>query len=361
LQKIDNNLFYIKNRGNFSSIGLSYGSEIKSELTEIIDKSILSRKRQFSSISINDALATIGNGFQKNYPYLWDEMEGICTSSGISSVNFQIYLFGPALRIIIEDNGCTDIIFPDSDKGPVLGKTHDATTPKPGLAVVRSIRSDTLNHVLCVTRADGISTMTGLNDKGLAVGEASLHFYTNNKSGTVRNLLLRPVLHECDNVKEAVEFLSGHPPVTAGFHFALVDVSGNAAIVERSPTEQNVRWSTGEAIFCTNHTATPFMRKKEKSRGKEGDRNSDTRYHNMVKLTQDNHFHLSFQYLKEILTFHDKIGGICQHGDPDYQREKQSFYPLFTQRSFINIVKTCNLLVSNGPPCLNEFLEFSLD
>jgi hypothetical protein len=103
------------------------------------------------------------------------------------------------------------------------------------------------------------------------------------------------------------------------------------------------------------------VRAREKSRGSEGDRNSDARYENLTKLTTAEGFGFSLDSMGQILRFHDAKGGICQHGDPEYRGEKLEFYPMFTQRAFISMVKPRKLLVSNGNPCQNNFLEFDMD
>jgi predicted choloylglycine hydrolase len=362
MKTIEQNLFYSETSGSFYEIGLQYGSEFQSEIQNIVTASIGRLKERFNERQINKALKILTDSYQKNYPYLFEEIKGVSTGASVSLEIFTTHLFGAGINVYtFDEEGCSDIIFPSSDKGPLLGKTHDATTPEPAQAVVRIIRANqSYNDVLCISRPDGFSIMTGLNDKGLAIGESSIHFLTSNKSGTIRNLLLRPLLHECDDVNQAVEYLANHPLLTAGFHYALVDKSGNAAVVEKSPTVQNVRWSKGKVIFCTNHCATPFMRKKEKSRGPDGDRNSDMRFDNMKKFTSDKDIEFSFDSLKTILTSHDKNGGICQHGDPEYRGEKSIFYPLYTQRAFINIVHSGKLLITNGCQCQNEFLEFCI-
>ncbi len=354
-------LYYLESAGTSEQIGLKYGAELQPELEEAVRRSVDALARRFDAHHVQRAIHAMGESYRRNFPYLWDEMEAMSAGAGIPLMDLQKHIFSAGVGLFKEDeNGCTDIIFPGTDAGPLLGKTHDATSPGPGAAVIRLIRPALMNTVLCAVRVDGFSVMTGLNDKGLAIGEASIHFSSSNKSGTVRNLLLRPVLHECSNVKEAVDYLAAHQPLSAGFHFALVDESGNAAIVERSPIDQNVRWSRGEAIFCTNHTATPWVRALEKSRGPEGDRNSDARYSNLMKLTSAGNFVFSLDSMKQILRFHDPVGGICQHGDPEYKGEKREFYPMITQRAFINMAGSRKLLVTNGNQCQNDFLEFNL-
>jgi len=361
LTEVDNNLLYLESSGSFKEIGENFGKLLTHQIQQKINVSMEIVDTKYSPAIIEDSIGKLKATFKMNYPYLWEEIEGVCSGAKLRIQNFITHLFRPGISAYDDKgDGCSDIIFPESDVGPLLGKCHDATSSEAGLAIVRNIQCKTMNHVLCVTQPDGFSSTNGINNKGLSVAEASIHFHTTNESGTVRNLLMRPILHECDTVKEAVEFLREHPPVTAGFHFALVDQSGDAAIVERSPTEQNVRWSKGDPIFCTNHAATPVMRELEKSRGPEGDRNSDTRFDNLENITDANGFEQSLNSLKEVLTFHHEKGGICQHGDPDYKGDN-IFYPMFTQRAFINIVAARKILIANGPPCSTNFLEFNLN
>jgi predicted choloylglycine hydrolase len=305
LKEIEKNLFFHGSSGGFKEIGRAYGETFKECIRERTNLSVDSLSKRFSVRHLENALRKLCETFSTKFPYLWEEIEGVCAGSGVSVDAFTSHLFGPGISTVITDEeGCSDIIFPESDVGPLLAKTHDATSPEPGPAIVRLIQSKYQHDVLCVTRPDGFSTMTGLNEKGLAIGEASIHFKTQNPSGIVRNLLLRPLLHECSTVNEAVKFLQMHPPISAGFHFALVDISGEAAIVERSPVEQNVRWSKGKSIFCTNHTATPTMREKEKSRGDQGDRNSDSRYNKLKQQTSGKDQIFSLNTIIDVLTSH---------------------------------------------------------
>jgi len=358
--EVAKDLYCLETTGSSRQIGLKYAAAFQRELAKAVGISRAALAGRFEEDQIQRVVAEMSEAFRRNFPYLWDELVAISAGADIRLSDFQRQVFSAGVGPFSAEDGCTDVIFPSSDQGPLLGKTHDATSPDPGVAVVRRIHHESTYTVLCVTRIDGLSTMTGLNEKGLAIGEASIHFHSVNRTGTIRNLLVRPVLHECGNVKEAVEFLAAHPPLSAGFHFALVDASGNAAIVERSPIDQNVRWSKGEAIFCTNHAATPSVRALEKSRGPEGDRNSDARFENLKTLTSNANVEFSLGSMKEILKFHDITGSICQHGDPEYKGEQRLFYPMFTQRAFINIVKSGTLLVANGKPCQTSFMEFLL-
>ncbi|UCH09436.1 MAG: hypothetical protein JSU61_09380 [Fidelibacterota bacterium] len=360
--QIETDLFFFETAGSSDQIGRQYGQALKPQIARLVQRSVARLRERYLEPKVAAAIDQVSATFQRNYPYLWEEIVGICSGSAIPLQDYCRHLFMSALPVFESDDvGCTDILFPKSDDGPLLGKTHDATTPKGAPAVVRASYPADRHAALCSTSVDGLSTMTGVNAKGLAVGEASLHFHTSNKQGTVRNLLPRAILHECADVPEAVAFLADHPPLRFGYHFALVDVTGGAAIVERSPTKQNVRWGETGVLFCTNHTATSEMRALEKSRGELGDRNSDTRFANLQKLVSDSRFRPSLEGMKELLRFHDEDGGICQHGDPRYKGPKIEFYPMHTQRAYIDIVATKQLLVANGSPCTVPFHLFSLD
>jgi predicted choloylglycine hydrolase len=359
--QIDTDLFFFETVGSSDQIGRRYGHALKQQIAQQVERSVTRLRERYPEPKIAAVIDQVSATFQDNYPYLWDEIVGICSGSAISLRDYCWHLFMSALPVFEgEDNGCTDILFPKSDDGPLLGKTHDATTPKRAPSVVRASYPLDRHAVLCATSVDGLSTMTGVNAKGLAIGEASIHFHTSNRQGTVRNLLPRAILHECADVQEAVDFLAEHPPLRFGYHFALVDVNGQTAVVERSPTEQNVRWGETEVLFCTNHTASPEMRALERSRGELGDRNSDTRFANLQKIVADSQFQPSLEGMKELLRFHHDYGGICQHGDPSYKGPKLEFYPMHTQRAYINIVTSKQLLIANGNPCTVPFHLFNL-
>ncbi|UCD39058.1 MAG: hypothetical protein JSW54_06150 [Fidelibacterota bacterium] len=363
LTEVERDLYSLTTEGTHEEIGRQFGSALSGEIAAQVARSIARLMERHEPARIETIIETVGGNFQHDYPYLWDEIGGICSGSGVALKDYLTHLFISAVPVFESDDndGCTDVLFPKSADGPLLGKTHDATSPNRGQAVVRSINPSGGQAVLCLSGVDGLSTMTGVNAKGLAVGEASIHFHTSNRRGTVRNLLPRSILQECTNVREAVDFLADHPPLRFGYHFALVDEAGDSAIVERSPAFQSVRWGDGGILFCTNHTATPATRALEKSRGELGDRNSDTRFENLKAITTDSQFSPSLRTMKEVLQFHHEVAGICQHGDPEYAGPKVEFYPMFTQRAFINVVETRSLLIANGYPCTSEFIDFSLD
>jgi len=345
-------LIFVKTSGSPGEIGYQYGEKLKDLLVEFCKNRTSSIYKRYKKNVIINGRKELLNVMEHKFPYIVEEMRGIAEGAEISFNDYSLSVLSAGFSVVAkEGDECTNIIFKESDDGPILGKTLDGSSPtsygEP--AIIRLIKSKNGNTVLCKSGIDGIVTASGLNDKGFAAGQSSIHFFTTNPRGVIRNLLIRPLLSECFNVEEGINFLAGNPTIKSGFNFSMVDMGGNAAIMERSPTECYPRRTDGKVIFCTNHTATPFMRKLERSRGVEGDKNSDDRFENLKKITSADDFKMSLESMKKILRNHNKPGEICQHGTN-----------LYTRRAYINLVKEKKFLIAQGNPCKNDFVEFSI-
>jgi predicted choloylglycine hydrolase len=344
-------LLWVETAGSAFEIGRQYGEKVGNLLINQTENSVKRLKMRFESKSMEKAYRVMLDVLEHDFPYLVEEMRGMAARTKLDFKDVALSNLSAGFGAFIEENeDCSNIIFVESDYGPIIGKTLDGSSPESGTAVVRLIQPLQGYTVLCETRINGISTETGINEKGLAVGESSLHFRTLNPRGIIRNILPRLLLQECANVEEGIQFLSKYPLLRYGFHFALVDKIGNAVVVERSPTEMYVRRAEGKTIFCTNHTATPCMRKLELSRGLVGDKNSDERFSNLQRITSSSDFTLTLDNMKNILRNHRVPGGICQHGELE----------MYTHRAYLAIPNEGKLLVAPGSPCKHEFKEFGL-
>jgi isopenicillin-N N-acyltransferase-like protein len=371
--KIGGQFYYIETQGNPFEIGRDYAEQSGKDFVGYCKMMVEKLERRFEKRLLEKAYGLMLKLYQHNFPYLIEEMRGMAEGARldfetITLINFSAG-FGTFIKpknedkssfgcpwgnlslIDTESDGCTNVIFPKSDYGPIMGRTLDGSTSNLSAGVVRHIRPLNGNSVLCFTQLNGLSTVHGINNKGLAVGESSLHFPTLNPHGIIRNHLPRLMLQECATVTEGIQFLSRHPVMRHGFHFALLDKEGSAAIVERSPTEMYVRHSSDDPIFCTNHCSTPAMRKLELSRGPVGDKNSDERYKSLEQLTSQTDFKMTLNNLEKIIQYHKVPGGICQHGDLE----------MYTRRSFLVIPNQGKLLISNGPGCATKYHDFILE
>ncbi len=349
--KANKELLWVETTGSAFDIGQQYGRKLADRLTSFVQNSLKKLHQRFDPEPMDKAYQVMLDVMEHDFPYIVEEIRGMAAGTKLDFKEVAFSNLSAGFGAFIEENeGCSNIIFTESDRGPILGKTLDGRGPESDTAVVRFIRPQVGHTVLCEARINGISTEIGINDMGLAVGESSLHFPTINPKGIIRNILPRLLLQECANVEEGIQFLSKYPVLRHGFHFALVDKASNAVVVERSPTEMYVRRAEGKSIFCTNHTATPCMRKLELSRGPIGDKNSDERFANLQFITSSPDFKLILDNMKNILQNHRLPGGICQHGELE----------MYTHRAYIAIPGEGKLLVAPGSPCKHEFKEFSL-
>ncbi len=366
-------LYEVESAGTPYEIGYQYGGALRDTFIQQVRTSVDGFSNQFLEDQMHKALDIMINGLRRDFPYLVEEMRGMADGAKLTFEDVALTNLGAGLAAFIKNkdnresdcgcpfgqgfdntiqkiDGCTNILFPRSDHGPIMGRTLDASTPRVGTDIVRWIHPEKGYSLLCVSRTNGLSTEHGINEKGLVVGEASLHFPTLNPKGIIRNLIPRLLLQECATVEQGIRFLSRYPVLRHGFHYTMVDRSGHAAVVERSPTAMAVRRSKDKPIFCTNHAATPRMRKLELSRGEIGDKNSDARYAYLQSLVSSPAFEMALQQMQSILQDHRVPGGICQHGD----------LGMYTQRAFLAFVNDRKLLVTNGPACRHEYKEFRL-
>jgi len=228
-----NEMIYVETAGTPYEIGRQYGEKLANQVRRFIKDVVKNLDRRFEHEPMQKALQTMLNVLEHDFPYLIDEMRGMADGAKLNFKDVTLGNLSSGLGAYIgEKEGCSNIIFTESNHGPILGKTLDGSKPESDTGVVRIIRPTEGRTVLCETRIGGISTETGINDEGLAVGESSIHFYTVNPRGIIRNILPRLILQECANVEEGIQFLSRYPVLRFGFHFALVDKAGNAAVVD---------------------------------------------------------------------------------------------------------------------------------
>jgi len=373
IESEEGKLHEVESAGTPYEIGRQYSGTLGDIFTNHVKTSVEGLSNQFSKDPMHKALDFMLNGLRRDFPYLVEEMRGMADGAKLTFEEVALTNLGAGLAAFIKNkgdrksdcgcpsgqgfdnriqriDGCTNILFPRSDHGPIMGRTLDASIPRVGTDIVRWIRPKKGYALLCVSRTNGLSTVHGINEKGLGVGEASLHFPTINPKGIIRNILPRLLLQECTTVEQGIRFLSKFPVLRHGFHYTLVDGNGHAAVVERSPTEMVARRSKDKPVFCTNHAATPSMRKLELSRGTTGDKNSDARYARLQSLVSSPDFEMTLHQMKSMLQDHRVPGGICQHGDLD----------MYTQRAFLALVNEKKLLVTNGPACRHEYKEYRL-
>jgi predicted choloylglycine hydrolase len=331
-------------------VGRQYGERLQQLLKRWVDGRLAEVKKSDRPGILQTATEAMLEVLRQDFRFVIEEMKGMADAIGVPFQDMAIVQLSAGFPLWRDEGGCSNVVFRRSDHGPILGKTLDASVAGEETSTIRLIRPASGRTLVCESRINGLATESGINDKGLAVGVSSVHFRTANKKGILRNLMPRLILQECSDVEDAIRFVARYPVMRYGFQFALVDRSGNAAVIERSPTKQSVVRAEGVALFCTNHCATPGMRQLELSRGPVGDRNSDERYANLQRITSAPGFRPTLEIMKSIIMNHRVPGGICQHGELE----------MYTRRAYICRPAEAKFMVAAGPACSNEFQEFSL-
>jgi hypothetical protein len=224
---------------------------------------------------------------------------------------------------INNDPACSVFAMSYSDRGPIVGNTGDSSKPlKDGkyYFIEKLEYDDSYRIVRCKGAA--------INEMGLAIGSGNTHYAGKtgkpNGDGGSSGLSIVTVRY-CPNTHSAVNFIKDYNVWDDGNHFAMADLNGVAAAVEKGPPGVfNVRWakSTGNfdrACFVTNTPPSEEMRAfwwwdNPKYVGAYMIC-SDDRYNRLVDLFSDPNLEYTFETAEDVIFDHYPVGGICQHGD----------------------------------------------
>ncbi len=179
-------------------------------------------------------------------PNIWEELHGLADGLEIPLERAVAEFSNGRLRY--PARGCSAVL-----TGGLYGRNYDF-----------AIKS--YDRILAAVQPQGVNASIGFSDRftgrddgmnehGLCVG---LHYVDDKKwqPGLVCILIVRIVLDQCATTREAVALLK-RLPHGLSFNYSLIDASGDAAIVEASPTEVMVR--EGPRLACTNHFQSPEL------------------------------------------------------------------------------------------------------
>jgi predicted choloylglycine hydrolase len=332
-------------KGSPKEIGYQRGSKLKDILLsryQLLWQGIEKSKSKVEKI-LQKARSTV----EKFFPDFAQEMKA--TAEGAKMSYDHIVFLNLYEEMHCMPLNCSQIAFIKSDMGPIYGKSEDADylDRNYGVTIIRPNKGHSfieMGGIDWIVSAGG-----GINDTGLCIGQSTVVCSDINPDGVPRLTLLRAVLQNCSNVKEAIEFLRSYKINLIGMNYLLVDSEGEAAVVEKSPFKQRERYPEDNAVYCTNL----FLHKEMEKLIKPGfysfiETNAKDRYSRLKDFADLNTKAQNMgEGFKNILRSHGK-GGICQHG---------SFN---TASSFVMIPKKKEMWITDGPPCKNEFIVYKL-
>lgn len=336
-------------KGSAYEIGYQHGKNCRDKILVAIDYSCKSIKKNVSENKRREMTNRFLFPIEKEFPELMEELKGIAEGSGIDYQEILLLNFYEEMEASISKE-CTAIAFSQSDRGPLLGNNLDLECETPPIRVIETIYPQRGYAFISLRLAGTIWSGGGLNEKGLALGQASVGNVSDKADGINRFILGRLVLQNCKDVEEAVNFLAKHKARAKGLNYMLVDSSGNAAAVERSPTDYGVRRPENVVIYFTNFFLIPKMTQFN-SGTEESQENPRERYKNLAKLVGKQKEECTLDFMKKILTDHHFPGAICRHGGRDINC---TFY------SLLAVPDEKRLFISEGNPCKNKPVEYTI-
>ena len=291
---------------------------------------------------------------EETLPELVEELRGITEGAGLPEEEvfmLNAWWENPLFPSSFPPNiGCSAVAFTDSKLDPIMGQTLDIgrnpywvmvfVKPKKGYSFYGTLRMDMLGGGRCI------------NEKGLCIGGTVS--VSDRAEGLPRHVVLRLILESCATVDEAIDTLKEFKvSVRFGENLLLLDASGRAAVVEKSPTRQDIRWAEDGGICATNHFTLPSMRELNAGSEKMIERYSQPRLDRLREFIKEGDRERPIKAFKKILRSHG-LGGLCYHGD-------EWPWPTCTQLANIMLPRQREMYVSvpMGPPCKSQFIKYS--
>lgn len=305
-------MFYSENIGTPRELGFQFGRDIALQIGSMLDY-LTKGFRHWDAKAIAKARDANMALTERTYPDLMEELEGIAEGSQISLESLYLMNFYALLRH--GNEGCSNLILPRTEEGPLLLKTNDLPVHEGHHGGVRSIRPKGGMAMVFTTCPGTVWAGSGVNEAGLAMGGSSCAAKVPRPPEVLSpHLVIRKVLGEATTVREAIAILKEMPVTPWGLNLAIVDRHENATILEKAGGLQGERVSRGDPIFCANHALTaelaPF---REMTAGQLQE--SEERFAAMQRLTEAGS--MDNRLAKGVAAYGGRPGALSRYGDDD--------------------------------------------
>ena len=254
-----------------------------------------------------------------------------------------------AIRNERKESQCTSICFKSTPDGIILGKTTDIEEFQRDDYFMLDVIPEKGNKSLILGKIGTLKCEAGMNEKGLVVGSSSALCVDNSLGDVERMTVLRYVLQYCDNVEQAIDFLSKIKFYRLGLNIIVLDKSGKVLVAEAANIGMVVRETDTDCIYATNTYVTEKM-----SAAYDYNvwyyENAKARYENLDRMLKDDRFERSIAGMEQVLRNEDGAGAICNH-TPNCE----TFY------ATIWSPQTGKVWICDGRPCETEFVPRGLE
>ena len=356
------NLEYVEADGKWYEIGLAEGRSQHSSVKYTIYRYASYHSESRIWTVLDKATDGVAEFLTNYFPEEWDEMRGIADGAEVDMPLLVAANFPQAIaRIAGESKAvitpareqCSNIMFPSSELGPLLGGTLD---------------DDPLRFILMGRPCGGIDfccimwpgwvacSWGGMNSAGLAMCGASatpLLETSRRIDGRIFGLdMLSPVrvvLRSCKTIDEALNKMS-QSYLWAGDNYSLMDASGRGVqVYSHIGNSQNLRvveMPEDRGLCCGNFPLWEINQDDFKSFPHKQDVFS--RYLNLKKAVDDNVGRYSVEAMKAVFTNHkgdpEKLESVCNDG---------------TIVAMMAAPTLGRLFFASRPPCVQGFREYT--
>ena len=327
-------------RGSHYDVGFQHGEALR----QVIQCAIRQRCRFFQKDRRPDrqVIEQRVKRLEAVCPELVEELRGIAEGARCAFEDVCIY------NSLAPRPSCSNLVFPDSDRGPVLGHVNDH---KPGGVFDTLFRAeyDAGRHLVYVGIAGLLGVDAGVNSDGLAFSHSAARPAgpRNDRAILNWNLITQALLQRCRDCQEAEAFLAEHEVAAGAENIIAVDRRGRAFVAEIQPTAVEFRRAENGPIYCTNRTLAPRIREMIDQDAYEKDAKEIDRLVNrenyFEKVLSDHRGRFSLELMKEVLRCRDEGVEICNP---------------YSNWAAILVPARFEMLVADRFPCHHEFERF---
>ena len=232
--------------GEFYEMGLKYG-KLLYEKANFVIPIISKQKMDFGLESFQD--------LKSFFPEVIEEIEGF--AKGIKDKPEKLGAFLLSLGVFNPTGQCSVFAFRNDDS-TIIGRNYDMLFDfkkftESSLIAPKDKYSYISQSDVFIGRSDGI------NEKGLSVSMSFVNG-TEIQTGVSFHFIVRKVLEDCENTKQAIALIQKTKVSTAN-NFLIADKSGEIAVVESAPQKSIVRQPevNEQFIYITNQFKSKEM------------------------------------------------------------------------------------------------------
>ena len=237
----------------------------------------------------------------------------------------------------------------------IIGQNWDWLAGVHGHCAVLRIRRNSGANLICYTEAGIVGGKMGVNEHGIGLVENGL---VSDHDG--RNEYEKPFHMRCREILDAGTYDFALQPIVAtrrvcSANFIVGHADGEVIDLETSPNEVSYHYPVDGLITHSNHFLDPRHGPSQMER-----LSTSTLYraNRLDRLLRKDIGNLDASAFQTALADHFGLpNAICRHPDERLQVAKRTM----TNAAFVIDLNTRSMLIANGPPCSNAFVEHTLD